>query len=190
MRRATGVAGTRAGLGLIAVLGSLPLGLAAQEIPFTLYVAPQGAWSENRDFAAGLRVGLELERRVSIVAEGVHFFPGTDGIAEPGVGVSRSVDRASLNVLLTLNPGHRVQIYGGLGMGYLRSRLALTVDGREEGINRRRWVTNRLIGLRASLGRYGTPFLEWGSEVSRGRPQVWAAGVAIRLFGSSPSGES
>lgn len=164
-------------LGMLAVLATFPSGLTAQNPPLVVHVGPQGSWARDRDFAAGVRIGLDVGRRFEAVAEGIHFFPSTEGVAEPGVGVSRNVDRASLNLLLTLNPGHRVQLYGGAGMGYLRSRLALTVDGREEGITRTRWVTNRVVGLRATLGSYGTPFLEWGSEVSRGRPQVWTFGV-------------
>ena len=95
---------------------------------------------------------------------------------------SHSSTQLNANVLLDLNTRGPARVYLGLGFGYTRLRLDLTVEGRTEGATFDDTGTNRIVGVRVPLD-FGSPFVEWNSQLRANRPWILSGGVSFRIGG-------
>lgn len=94
----------------------------------SLYVSPEGGWSERRGLALGARVGSELVRGLEVVGQGLVFFPDEDALGDPGVDVRRSAWQVAGNVLYVFDPARAISPYVGAGVRYGRATLTIVVD--------------------------------------------------------------
>ena len=125
-----------------------------------LYATPEVGWTELWDATIGGRVGLHVVGGLELVGQALLFFPDEDGVADPGVAVSRGSWQLNGNVLYHFHPSRAISPYAGLGMRYARAHLSLPVDGLRSTSIRAGWKPNLILGVR--LPRLpADPFLEW-----------------------------
>ena len=94
----------------------------------SVYVSPEGGWSERRGLALGARIGSELVRGLEVVGQGLVFFPDESALGDPGVGVRRTAWQAAANLLYVFDPTRALSPYVGVGARYGRATLTIVVD--------------------------------------------------------------
>lgn len=100
----------------------------APAVAQSVYVSPEGGWSERRGLALGARIGSELVRGLEVVGQGLVFFPDEDALGDPGVEVRRTAWQAAANVMYVFDPERALSPYVGVGARYGRATLTIVVD--------------------------------------------------------------
>ena len=171
------------GGGATALAGQLPdRAQPADTVPaFLLEAGPTLAWGDGRRGGVGGRTEIAVLRRFRLVGEGLVFFPDLN-VAEPNASAAHRSTQANLDLLIDLNRRGPIRVYLGLGLGYTRLRIDLTVDDRTEGVTFSNAFTNRIVGVRWPAA-FGTPFVQFTSQVRSNDPWVLSAGFTFRLAG-------
>jgi opacity protein-like surface antigen len=159
---------TRASFTAASCLALAGLGTASPLTAQGFYATPEAGLSEHRGMTIGGRVGHPVVAGLDLVAQGLIFFPDENGVADPGVAVTRSAWHTSLNALYFFDRTRGFAPYVGVGLRYGRASLSVIVDGLraaevDSGVSR-----NILGG--AQINRLpGRPFIEYRT----GGPGGW-----------------
>ena len=138
----------------------IQLGTPGSAFGQALYATPEVGTSQRRGPALGARLGAQLVGGLDVVGQALVFFPEEDGVADPGVGVSRTSWHASANLLYFFDRDRPIAPYVGVGLRYGRATLEVIVDGLRAREVADGFATNLLGGV--SLPRLpGRPFVEY-----------------------------
>ena len=148
-----------------------------------LYATPEVGWTELRGATIGGRVGLHVVGGLELVGQALLFFPDEDGVADPGLAVSRGSWQLNGNVLYHFDPSRAIPPYAGLGMRYARAHLSLPVDGLRSTSTRAGWKPNLILGVR--LPRLPADPLALTSSQFPGSAALRASSVNVVTRGAS-----
>lgn len=179
IRPPAGRAGLRGPITATLLAAALGAAAAAEVVAQTVYGTPEVGTSELRGPAIGARLGIEVVGGMDVVGQALLFFPDEEGVADPGVGVRRSLWHGSLNVLYVFDRSRGLAPYVGAGVRYGRASLSVVVDGLRARDVRGGFSPNVLGGAR--LPRLpGHPFVEYRSGGGGGWVLTAGAHLALR----------
>lgn len=145
----------------------------------TLAVGPEISYSPDRRMGLGGRARWTLPNGVNLVGQGIFFFPGAEGVAEPDAKAKQRWWQANLNAT-SAPDAWGGWIYFGAGAVYTRRTLELEHNGFSVASTGSRWFMNILVGAQIP-GASRTPFVEAKRELRDGR-WVFTTGLTFGVF--------
>jgi hypothetical protein len=152
---------------------------SAPALEAQLRIAPEIAYSRVSDFGTGIRVAYGLTVNGWAFVEALEFFPGSDGVADPGVGVNSDYRQIHGGLYYT---GRRaaLQPYAGASAGWFTSSLTLEQDGASATADRTELFGQILAGMRLPRSRI-TPWVEARRMFDEPRPWIFSMGLDVFL---------